>query len=258
MHRRVRPRVHVLRYRLFMLLLDLDEVDALAGGLRLFSRNGWNLFSFYDRDHGARGKEPLRAQVEARMRAAGLAPDGGPIRLLTMPRMLGFVFNPVSVYFCHRRGGALDAIIYEVNNTYGERHDYVLPVEDPSAVPIRQRIGKNFHVSPFMGMEMDYAFRVVPPDARLGLAITGGDAEGPLITAAVSARRRELTDRALLGAFFAYPLMTLKVVGGILWEAARLWVKGVPTHAKPPPPGHFMSSPKAAPSLDQTRETACT
>jgi DUF1365 family protein len=243
MHRRVRPRVHLLRYRLFSLLLDLDHIDDLARRLRLFSRGRFNLFAFHDRDHGAGTAEPLRAQIERHMREAGIAPDGGAIRLLTMPRILGYAFNPISVYFCHRRDGALAAILYEVNNTFGQRHSYLLPVAEGATSPIRQHTPKRFHVSPFMAMDMDYTFRVVPPGERLAITIVGSDADGPIITAALSTTRRPLTDAALARAFVSHPMLTLKVVAAIGWEALKLWRKRVPVHRLPSPPDRAVTSP---------------
>ena len=128
-HRRLRPRAHRLSYRSFWLLLDLDEIDGLARRLRLFSRNGFNLMAFHDADHGNPGdRRPLRRQIEAHLAQAGVSVDGGPIRLLTLPRLLGYVFNPLIVYYCHRRDGGLAAVVYEVNNTFGDRHAYVIPV----------------------------------------------------------------------------------------------------------------------------------
>ena len=246
MHQRVRPRRHRLDYRLFMLLLDLDEIDALSGRLRLFSRNRHNLFSFRDRDYGAGNAVPLRVQVERHLWGAGLAIEGGPIRLLTMPRVLGFAFNPISVYFCYRRDETLTAILYEVNNTFGQRHSYLLPVDGTAGAPIRQTIAKAFHVSPFMGMDMDYAFRVVPPAERMSLTITGSNDDGPLITAALTATRRPLSDAALLRVFATHPLLTFKVVGGILWEAVKLWIKGVPVQHRPAPPDRPVTCPAAS------------
>ena len=238
MHRRIRPRCHRLSYRIFMALLALDDIDGLSARLRLFSRGRFNLFAFHDHDYGNGTAEPLRAQIESHMDAAGLTPDGGPIRVLTMPRMLGFAFNPLSIFFCHRRDGTLAAIHYEVNNTFGERHGYFLPVDTANqpGQPIRQRCGKAFHVSPFMGMAMDYDFRVVPPAGRLAITITGSDDAGPVITAALAARRRPLTDGALALAFVSYPLLTLKVVAGIGWEALLLWLKGIGLHEHPNAP----------------------
>ena len=258
MHRRLRPRVHQLRYRLFSLLLDLDEIDVLAARLRLFSRGRFNVFGFSDADHLDGSATPLRAQIAARMAQAGIAwdgnqGDGGPVRVLTMPRVLGFAFNPISVWFIHHRSGALAAMLYEVNNTFGERHEYLLPVaiQDADKTSIRQSIPKAFHVSPFMGMDMDYHFRITPPRKdratgrvadRLGVAISGSDAQGLLIVAVHCATRRALNDAALARVFVTHPLLTVKVVGGILWEAAKLWVKRVPVHDHPAPPIDSLST----------------
>jgi DUF1365 family protein len=232
MHHRLRPRVHRLRYRMFTMLLDLDEIDALAAGLRLFSRGRFNLTAFHDRDHGDGSTRPLRAQAEAILAQAGLA-HGGPIRILTMPRILGFAFNPLTVWFCHDRAGELTALIYEVNNTFGERHSYLLPVADGEGDDVRQSATKRFHVSPFLPMAMTYSFRVRPPGAALAIAIAADDADGPVLFAVHRAQRRDLTDAALISALATHPLLTVKVVCGIAWEALRLWLKRVPVHHHP-------------------------
>jgi len=131
MHRRLRPRRHRLRYRVFWMLLDLDEIERLPRVLRLFSHNRFNAVSFHDADHGDGSATPLRAQVERHLAAAGIALGGGAIRLLCMPRILGYGFNPLSVYFCYQRSGLLAAILYEVHNTFGERHSYLIPTGGP-------------------------------------------------------------------------------------------------------------------------------
>jgi DUF1365 family protein len=231
MHRRLRPRVHRLRYRLFWMLLDLDEIDALDRRLTLFSRNRFNLFSFHDRDHGDGSATPLALQVRQRLAAAGMADAGDGIALLTMPRILGYVFNPLSLYFCRDRAGTLRAIVYQVHNTFGERHCYVFPVEGDGAAT--HAAAKAFHVSPFLGMEMSYAFRVEPPGERVSVAIRGEDGAGPLIVAALSGTRRALTDRALASLLGAYPLMTLKVTAGIHWHALRMLLRGFRVHRHP-------------------------
>lgn len=228
-HQRFRPRAHRLRYRVFQCLFDLDEIDAMASRLRLFSRNRFNLFSFHDKDFADRSGKPLRLQIEALMARAGQEPDGGPIRLLTMPRMLGHVFNPISVWFCHRRDGRLATIIYEVTNTFKERHSYVIPVAEGQAraPTIRQACDKRLYVSPFMDMDMRYDFTVELPMEKTRVVVAGGDAKGPLIVAAFSGKRRELSDGALATAFLRHPLLTLKVVGGIHVEALWLFLKRV-------------------------------
>lgn len=235
-HHRLRPREHRLAYRLWSMLIDLDELPELDRRLRLFSVDRFNLFSFHARDRGDGTGRDLKGQVEDAMRRAGLAPDGGPIRLFTMPRLLGWAFNPLSIFFCHRRDGRLAAILWEVDNTFGERHGYLIPVEESDGGEIRQTCDKAFYVSPFMDMALTYAFRVRPPADLFALVIDVDDAEGRLLTARHLARRIDLTDRALLRLFFAVPFLTLRVVGGIHWEALRLWLKGVKLRLRPPPP----------------------
>ena len=238
-HRRLRPKSHRLRYRVFFLLFDIDEIPALCARLRLFSHRGFNLFGFDERDHADGSGGSLRGWVERQLAAAGIDLDGGAIRLLAMPRVLGYGFNPISVWFCYNNDGSLAALLHEVHNTFGERHTYLIPV-DPGE-PITQSCAKTFHVSPFMAMDMHYDFRVHPPRERLSLTIRGGDANGPLIVAALAARRHDLTDATLLSAFLRTPLLTLKVIGGIHWEALRLWTKGVRLHTHPPAPRHAVS-----------------
>lgn len=230
-HRRLRPRAHRLAYRSFWLLLDLDEIDGLAARLKLFSRNRFNLMAFHDADHGEPGDvRPLRRQIEARLAQAGVAADIGAIRLLTLPRVLGYVFNPLSVYYCHRRDGGLAAVVYEVNNTFGDRHVYVLPVAARDAGPgrIRQQCDKALYVSPFLGMDMAYSFSGGAPGETLTLAISASDDEGPVLLAALAARRQPLTDRTILATALALPFATLQVIAAIHWEALKLWLKGVP------------------------------
>lgn len=237
MHRRLRPRAHQLNYRVFWLLLDLAEIDGLDRRLRLFSRNRFNLLSFHDRDHGDGSGTALRPHIEDFLMRAGIDIGDGPIRLLTMPRVLGYVFNPISLYYCHQADGRLAAMVYEVTSTFGVRHAYVIPVPnvDQAAGLIRQGAAKALYVSPFMEMEMDYAFRGHAPGERLDLTIDGLDAEGVLITAAMSGERRPLQDRQLWAAALALPLMTLKVMAAIHWEALKLWLKGVRLTRQPPP-----------------------
>lgn len=237
-HERLRPKPHLLRYRVFWLLADLDRLDADLAGLKLMRRNRWGLLSFHDRDHGDGGGASLRAQVAARLSRAGVAPATGSILLLTMPRVLGYVFNPISVYYCHNADGHLVANVYEVTSTFGVRHAYVLPVhgDDVQAGRIRQSASKALHVSPFMPMDVAYAFKGAAPDKHLRLAVNCADDEGPLLNTAIAAQRRALTDREILGAWLSHPLMTIKVVAGIHWEALRIWLKGVPPTPDAPAP----------------------
>ena len=237
-HQRLRPRRHLLSYRLFWMLFDLDDMPE---GLRFFSRNRGNLLAFRDRDHLGGSGVPLRRQVEQMMSDAALAPDGGPIRLLCMPRVLGSVFNPISVWFCHRRDETLAAMLYEVNNTFGERHCYLIPVADPGAPIIRQSCDKSFYVSPFMRMEMTYDFRVTLPGETATVAVDGNDAEGKMIATSFHGQRRNLTDAALLGVVARHGILALKVLAAIHWEAAKLWLKGMRIQARPKPPAALVT-----------------
>ena len=172
LHHRLRPKVHRLRYRLYWLLLDLDELPALHRSLRLFSFNRPNLLGFHERDHLDGSDTSLRTQIAAALAGANIPYDGGPIRVLCMPRALGSVFNPISVWFCHRKDESLAAMLYEVNNTFGERHSYLIPVAPDASGPIHQHCDKAFHVSPFMRMAMEYDFRVGIPSASSSAAAT--------------------------------------------------------------------------------------
>ena len=248
-HRRFAPRSHSLRYRAFWLLLDLDELPAIAAKRRLFSYNRPNLFSLYDADHGDGSRTPLREQIDRCLREAGIDITGGAVRLLCMPRTFGYSFNPLSIYFCHHADGTLAALIYEVHNTFGERHSYLIPA-DASAGVVRQRCRKMFYVSPFMDMEMRYEFRVHPPDRRIAVAIRATGAEGPLMNACLVGARRVLTDLALLRAFVTVPAVTLKVITAIHWEALRLWLKGLRFRSRPPKPDRLVTIVSSAANSD--------
>ncbi|OJU09672.1 MAG: DUF1365 domain-containing protein [Caulobacterales bacterium 68-7] len=232
-HHRLRPRRHSLNYRIFMLLLDLDQLPSMFRRLRLLRSGRFGLMSFNAADYGDRSGTPLKAQVEARLAAAGME-AGGAIRLLTMPRILGHGFNPLSIYFCHRPDGGLAAILYEVSNTFGERHSYLIAA--PKAGAVRQSAPKRFYVSPFMDMALSYDFRITPPSETCGVAITVSDEAGPMLTASFVGERSALTDAALLHAWLAHPLLTLKVVAGIHWEALKIFLKGVGFRRRPPLP----------------------
>lgn len=240
-HTRLRPVRHRLRYRIMMLLLDLDEVAVLSERLWLFSAERFNLFAFFTRDHLDGSTVSLRSQVEAQLSRAGIAIDGGPIRLLCMPRTLGAVFNPLSVFFCHAADGGLRAVLYEVNNTFGQRHSYLIPVADADQPVHRQRCAKQFYVSPFMEMAMQYHFRVVAPDRRVAIGIEAHDATGPVLSASFAGRRRPLSDAVLLRGLLRHPAMAVQVLGAIHWEALKLWRKGMRVRPRPAPPADPVS-----------------
>jgi DUF1365 family protein len=236
MHKRFRPFVHRFTYRVFSLLLDLDALPAFAARSRLFRHNRFGLLSFHDKDHGPRDGSALRPWIEAAARRNGVELAGGRIFVLCFPRILGYVFNPLTIYYCHDAGGALCAVLYEVKNTFGDQHGYFLPLRGSNSAAIEQGCEKIFHVSPFMALEGRYAFRLKPPGERLSVLINYQDQGGTMLHASLNGTRRELSDRQLLAAWARHPLMTLKVIAAIHWEGLRLWRKGAPFFRRTPPP----------------------
>ena len=228
MHARLKPMGHRFSYRVMSLLIDLDRLDEADRQSPLFAVNRAALYSFNEADHGERDGSPLRAYAQRCAAAHGIDLTGGRGLLLCYPRLFGYTFNPLSVYFCYRADGGLALIIYEVRNTFGELHCYVLPVQpgEISEAGVRQQQDKLFYVSPFIEMAMRYRFRVSPPGASVKLRILETDHEGPLLSATFSGRRRGLTTAALLRSLFSLPLVTFKIVAAIHWEALRLWLKG--------------------------------
>jgi len=242
MHTRRQPEAPAFRhrfvYRVVALYLDLDERALLARRLRFLGFGRSRVFGFLERDHGPRDGRPLRPWIEARLAEAGIDLDGGPVRLLCFPRLWGYVFNPLTVWYCFHRDGNLRAVLYEVSNTFGQHHHYLFPLPDgpaPDGV-IRQSCAKGFYVSPFLSQDAQYSFRLRVPGARLSLAVEHRAADGTRLVAVQTGRREALSDRNLLRAVVRHPLMTVKVVAGIHWEALRLWGKGARYHRRPPPP----------------------
>ena len=234
-HARVRPAKNAFHYHVYYLCVALSDVPALAR-LALFSLDCFNLFSVAHADYGR------DAQPETWMRQQlahwEIPQADGEIVLLTMPRVLGYAFNPVSFWFCLDRAGALRAVLADVSNTFGERHAYLLFHED------RRPIGRDdmftsekiFHVSPFITVAGHYEFRFAYGEEKLGVWINHHDAQGVLLTTSLVGKRRALTSRALLGCFFRYPLVTVKVIGLIHFQALKLFLKGVKYRVKPTPP----------------------
>ncbi len=252
MHRRLQPVRHRFDYRVVSVLLDVDRLVETAADLSLFSLDRFNLFSFHRRDHGPRDGSPLRPWISQKMAEAGVADDGGPVRMLCFPRMLGYVFNPITLYYCHARDGRLTAMLYEVANTFGGRHTYPLAV-DPAAAPgrpVTHGCAKAFYVSPFIGMTSDYRFRTDRPGDRVNFLIRQSVPDGECLIATLTAERRPLTDRWLARAAATRPLATWKVIAGIHFEALRLWRKGAPFHPRRPhqgpdvPPGTLPRDPR--------------
>jgi len=173
MHARLKPIGHRFSYRVMNLLIDLDRLDEADRLSPLFAVNRAGLYSFSEADHGQRDGSPLRADVQRQATERGIDLTGGRTLLLCYPRLLGYTFNPLSVYFCYRADGGLALIIYEVRNTFGEIHSYALPVQpdEITAAGVRQQQDKLFYVSPFIEMAMRYRFRISPPGESVKLRI---------------------------------------------------------------------------------------
>ena len=227
MHCRLRPFHHKFVYRVFSILLDIDQMDASIANCRLFSHNSFNLFSLMDKDHGDEDGSPLRNWVEEQLQNNNIIAPPARILMLCFPRLLGYVFNPLTVYYCLDQDQRPFAIIYEVRNTFGGKHPYVAAIDqDHPGELITHTQQKQFYVSPFIEMDMQYQFRLLLPDENLSVMIRETAPEGELLIATLTGARRIFSDLVLLKAFFAYPLMTLKVIASIHFEAFRLWRKG--------------------------------
>lgn len=246
-HARRRPAANAFSYPAYFLRLPMRRLDAALAGQRWLSHNRFNLLSFHDGDHGllscaAAPGAPL-AWLEALLAAEGIDDASGEVWLHTFPRVLGYVFKPVSFWFCHRGDGALRAVLCEINNTFGERHCYLLAHHDGTAIVSGEELcaTKAFHVSPFCEVEGGYRFRFLMGRGRAVARIDYDDAAGPLLETSLSGALVDLSDRALLAAFFRVPLFTFGVIARIHWQAVRLWAKRVPFFSKPAPPAGQVS-----------------
>ncbi len=237
MHARLKPLGHRFSYRVLNLLIDLDRLTEADRQSRLFGVNRRARYSFHERDHGPRDGSALSSYVRRLANAEGIDLADGRLLLLCYPRLFGYVFNPLSVYYCHAADGKLVLLIYEVRNTFGEMHTYICPVREgeSGAAGVRQTRDKRFYVSPFIPMDMRYHFRMSAPGKDLKVRILETDRTGPLLAATFHGRRLDLTSPHLIAAFCALPFVTLKVILGIHYEALRLWLKGARLVPRPQP-----------------------
>ncbi len=241
MHHRLRPARNGFVYPVFFISVPLTRIESIA--TRWFSLNRWNVFSLRYADYGARdGSDPL-AWVHEVLESNGLGCADGEVWLQTFPRILGYVFNPVSFFFCHDRHGALRAVICEVSNTFGERHHYLIAHPDVRPIGPEDVLSarKAFHVSPFARVEGGYRFRFRTGGAHSVVRIEYFDSAGDLLHTSISGRAAPFSARALAEVFFRYPWMTLGVIVRIHYQALRLWLKRTPFHSKPAPPAEALT-----------------
>ena len=242
-HRRLAPVRHELRYSVYNLFVDVEELPTLGNRLKLFSYNRFNLFSIDDRKFGPGDGTPIHEHVWGLVKNSAVGQSVTRIFMFCYPSVLGYVFNPLTTFYCYDANSQLRLMIYEVNNTFGERHSYVIPVDDSQS----QTCSKKFYVSPFNKVEGHYDFTIGPPGDELKLGIRLTNADGPCLNAWFAGTKQKLTDAALTKSFLGLPLLPLKIIGGIHWEAVKLWFKGMRLVKRPvpqTPPVSFSRSAK--------------
>ena len=222
-HQRFKPIKHSLNYKTFSLLVDLDEIETLANNISIFSLNKFNIFSFYNLDHGERDGSSIKDWVLKNIKKFNISNNITTIKLLCYPRIFGYVFNPLSIFYCYENND-LRAIFYEVKNTFNEQHTYIFKIKDNEK--IEQKCKKKFYVSPFIDMETYYNFKLIHPKDKLSIFIKQTDGEETVLTATQTGEKREFSFKQLLINFFKYPLMTIKIISSIHYEAFFLWKKG--------------------------------
>ena len=238
-HARLRPTPHAFQYGTFFLMLPMRSLQNAVDPVLPINRSG--AISFHDVDHGdGRGAQAggALAWLDALLHHEGISDATGEVWLHCYPRVLGYTFKPVSFWYCHAADDTLRAVVVEVNNTFGERHCYLL---DRPRYGVEQRASKVFHVSPFCEVQGDYRFRFMRTADRTVARVDHDDAMGPLIETSVSGQLTPLTRASLRQALWGYPMMTLMVMARIHWQAFKLWRKRVPYFSKPTPPQDFVT-----------------
>jgi len=225
-HKRFKPKEHFFKYNVFSLFIDLSELDQLNDSLNFFSLNRFNLISFYEKDHGDRDGSSLMEWVKNNLSINKISTDNIRVKLLCYPRILGYVFNPLSIFFVYDKNENLISILYEVKNTFGEQHTYVFKVESDNKL-IQNNCSKKFHVSPFIEMDCNYFFRILYPGEKLSVVIDQYDQEGKILFASQDGERCNLTSKNLMKSYLKHPLMTFKIISAIHFEAFKLWIKGI-------------------------------
>jgi uncharacterized protein len=225
-HKRYKPKIHCFNYKVFSLLIDLSELDILDKNLKLFSYNKFNIISFYNKDHGPRDGSSLKNWVIDNLKRNNIETKDIQIKLLCYPRIFGYVFNPLSVFYIYDKNVNLISILYEVKNTFGEQHTYIFK-SDKNQNLIQHVCKKKFYVSPFIEMNCVYFFRLLKPGNKISVIIDQNDKEGKILYAAQDGVKSKLNNNTLVKAYLKHPLMTFKIILAIHFEAFKLWTKGI-------------------------------
>ena len=225
-HKRFKPKIHFFKYKVFSILLDISEIDILDKSLKIFSYNKFNIVSFYDADHGPRDGTSIKEWVIKNLNDNRINTENIKIKLLCYPRIFGYVFNPLSVFFIYNKNSELISILYEVKNTFGEQHTYIFKTKENENY-IKHRCKKKFHVSPFIEMDCAYFFKILKPREKISVIIDQYDEEGKLLYASQDGDRIEFNNRNLVLSYLRHPFMTFKIIVAIHFEAFKLWTKGI-------------------------------
>ena len=224
-HKRFKPKVHFFKYKVFSLLIDLSELDVLDKKISFFSYNSFNLVSFFDKDHGDRNGSSLIEWVKKNLQENRINNENIKIKLLCYPRIFGYVFNPLSVFFVYDNNDNLISILYEVKNTFGEQHTYIFKVENDNL--LQHNCEKKFHVSPFIEMNCNYFFRILKPSEKISVIIDQYQSNEKILYASQDGKRTDFTSSELIKSYLKHPLMTFKIISAIHFEAFKLWAKGI-------------------------------
>ncbi len=224
-HKRFKPKIHFFKYKVFSMLLDLSELNYLNKNINFFSYNSFNLISFFDKDHGERDGSSLFEWVKKNLVENNITSENIKIKLLCYPRIFGYVFNPLSVFFVYDHRENLISILYEVKNTFGEQHTYIFKVKNNNL--LQHNCSKKFHVSPFIEMNCNYFFRVLKPAEKISVVIDQYQLDEKILFASQDGKRVDFNSKELLKSYIKHPLMTFKIISAIHFEAFKLWAKGI-------------------------------
>ena len=224
-HKRFKPKIHFFKYQVFSLLIDLSELKILDQKINFFSYNSFNLISFFDKDHGDRDGSSLIEWVKKNLKENKIISENIKIKLLCYPRIFGYVFNPLSVFYVYDKNEELISILYEVKNTFGEQHTYIFKVENNNL--LQHNCEKKFHVSPFIEMDCNYFFRILKPTEKISVIIDQYQSNEKILYASQDGIRRDFTSSELIRSYLKHPLMTFKIIIAIHFEAFKLWTKGI-------------------------------